>query len=203
MSQRDWSLLVGERQGMLTLQEFVGRTEKAQPIFRCLCDCGVIKNIPLPDLRPGRSKSCGCFRKAKHRTHGLRDDPLWQVWNDMLRRCNDPECDDYKNYGQRGIKVCERWLKVENFVQDMRATHLDGATIERERNEGDYEPGNCVWATRKTQTRNRRNTLRLTFEGSTRPLAEWAEVMGIPYQTLKTRIDRGWAVGRALKGAPT
>lgn len=115
------------------------------------------------------------------------------------QRCYSPECKDYKYYGGRGITICQRWLdSFDNLLADM-GLRPDGLTLERKDNDGPYSKENCVWATRKEQGRNTRAGVRLTFEGVTRALGEWSAITGIPYSTLKARINRlGYTPEQAL-----
>jgi hypothetical protein len=121
----------------------------------------------------------------------------------MVHRCSSPNDKDYANYGGRGIAVCDRWMELGgqgflNFVADMGATYEPGLTLDRIDTNGNYEPGNCRWATPSQQTRGRRNTRRLTFRGETKPIAEWCEELGVSYSAVKYRLSRGWSVERAL-----
>jgi hypothetical protein len=116
----------------------------------------------------------------------------------MIRRCENPKSSYYRDYGGRGIQVCDRWrASVLAFIDDMGKCP-DGMELDRVDNDGNYEPGNCRWATRLTQVRNRRNTRHLTVHGVTRPMAEWAEQSGIPYDTIKRRLIYGWSDERAV-----
>ena len=105
----------------------------------------------------------------------------------MLRRCNDKNASQFKYYGGRGIKVCDRWNSFENFYADM-GEKPDGLTIERIDNDGNYCPQNCKWATKEEQMRNRRNTLFVTYNDKTKTLKEWAKDLGIKYSILWKRL---------------
>jgi len=130
--------------------------------------------------------------------HGLVDVPEYRVWGDMRSRCANPRTNHWKNYGGRGITVCERWCRFENFYADMGPRPSAAHTIERKDNDKGYEPDNCKWATRTTQVRNRRNTVRLTAHGKTLPLIEWARLLGIRYKTLYARYKHGWSITRMI-----
>jgi hypothetical protein len=117
----------------------------------------------------------------------------------MKARCNNPQNPNYPRYGARGVKVCERWESdFVNFLEDMGRSPGPGYSLEREDNDGNYEPSNCRWATKTEQARNRRSNKRLTFRGLTLTQAEWAERTGIPQSTLHLRVKYGWTVERAL-----
>lgn len=121
------------------------------------------------------------------------------AFNMTKQRCYNENCRDYIHYGGRGIKVCDEWLEsFDNFVRDM-GLRPNGMTLERRDVNGDYTKDNCYWATRKQQSLNRRLTLKLTFEGETRTIADWSELKGIPYSTLKARVTRlGYTPEQAL-----
>jgi hypothetical protein len=138
---------------------------------------------------------------------GGKISPTYQSWKDMKARCNCTTKSDYAYYGGRGIKVCERWQSFSTFVLDMGARPA-GMTLERDDNDGDYSPDNCRWATRKEQTHNTRRSVRVTYNGETMCVAEWAARIGISRKTLLDRLQRyGWTAERALttpttKGTP-
>lgn len=128
---------------------------------------------------------------------GKKKHPLYVVWIGMMGRCNNPKRDNYKHYGGRGITVCERWHVFENFVADI-GDRPAGATLERIDNDGNYEPGNCRWATRREQGRNTRRNRMLTVDGVTRCLKDWAEIQGIASMVILNRIKQGWSVRDAV-----
>jgi len=117
----------------------------------------------------------------------------------MRSRCNNPNDQSYPRYGGRGISVCERWDRFEVFLADMGKRPAPGYSLDRTDNNGNYEPGNCHWATKTDQARNRRSNRRLTHDGRTMTLAEWAHAVALNQNTISRRIDRlGWSVARAL-----
>ncbi len=122
----------------------------------------------------------------------------YRTWYRMINRCTRPSSKSYKRYGGRGITICKRWMRFENFLADMGVRPSLKHTIERKDNEGNYRPGNCCWATYKEQARNRSNNRLLTFKGRTLPVAAWAEEVGLKSGTLWVRLKRGWSVQRAL-----
>lgn len=168
----------------------------------CACGC----SAPITPDRRGRPRR---FVRGHHNlgrvTHGAarrgKQSSEYTTWEGIHSRCTHRGDTGFKNYGARGVKVCKRWQSYELFLEDMGKKPSPAHSIEREDPNGDYEPGNCRWATRTEQARNKRNTVRLTHKGETRPMAEWAELRGIKYHTLKKRLAKGWSVERALNEA--
>lgn len=169
----------------------------------CRCDCGNFTTVVGNNLVRGTTSSCGCFFREtlieRNTIHGFRYTPEWHIWAQMVGRCNNPKNKGYHNYGGRGIKIeDERWLKFSNFIADMRLRPSSYLTLERINNDRGYCKDNCTWATRKQQSRNRRNRRQITFNGETRILSEWAEVLGIKFHTLLNRLNRKWPLEKAL-----
>jgi len=121
-----------------------------------------------------------------------------RIWRSMHARCKDPHHKSYPRYGGRGIRVCEEWHAFDTFFSDMGPRPSCLHSIERKDNNGNYEPTNCIWATWRQQARNRRSNVHLTYQGSTKTIAEWAEVSGIKRHILYGRIALGWSVERTL-----
>jgi hypothetical protein len=142
-------------------------------------------------LRTGATGSCGCLRKGSHGTHGGTGTPEYASWTAMMNRCYNPKRRDYARYGARGITVCARWHKFENFYADM-SPRPKGFTLERENNNKGYSRVNCTWVSRYAQTQNRSNTVRVTHAGRTQSLSAWARELGVPQSTLNWRRQRGW-----------
>ena len=193
--------LTGMKFGRYTVVEFAGRKNRAIH-WKCLCDCGETKIVATGHLTAGRTVSCGCYsreRAAKgNTTHGKSRSRVYKIWLGMLQRCQNPNSSSYDRYGGRGIKVCKRWESFENFYEDMgdppRRTSLD-----RIDNDGDYEPGNCKWATRKEQASNTRRNHIIEYQGEEFILTQLAEKVGINHDTLRSRLRNGWSVERAVE----
>jgi hypothetical protein len=150
---------------------------------------------PLQTVRRGETRSCGCDKKS--RTHGMTHFSTFKSWQSMKDRCENSSNIGYARYGGRGIAVCARWQSFENFLADM-GERPAGTTIDRIDNDGNYEPGNCRWATQVEQSNNRSSSRLLTHKGETMTVAEWAERTGMKHATILHRLNRGWSVSDAL-----
>lgn len=172
-------------------------------MWKCLCDCGNVIDVRGNHIRTGRTRSCGCLHLQSSRqantTHGMRQAPEYNIWRKMLSRCLNEKDKQYSHYGERGITVCKEWRKFEKFFSDMGPRPTKKHSIDRIDNNKGYEPGNCRWATMKTQSRNRRSNINIKFKGKTKCLMGWAEETGIKYATLHWRIViMGWKPEVAL-----
>lgn len=167
-------------------------------IWVCACDCGTIKEVSAKTLRDGTSRCCGCLNAAT--THGMSRTPEYVVWCKMKERCYNARSRCYQNYGGRGISVCDRWrLSFQAFLEDMG--NRPGTEYELDRypdNNGNYRPGNCRWAKRIQNSRNKRTNRRLAFDGKCLCVTEWAESLGMSHRTISYRIKLGWTIEKAL-----
>lgn len=169
--------------------------------WKCLCDCGNIKIVTSSDLRFQKVKSCGCLRKEsavlnskKSIKHNRTKTRIYHIWSSIKSRCYYRENIGYLNYGGKGVKVCEEWLKdFMNFYNwAMNNGYQDNLTIDRIDVNGDYEPQNCRWVSYKIQENNRTNNRIIKYNDKTYTVAELANFLQIPYATLLWRINNGW-----------
>ena len=151
--------LKGKRFGRLEVQERVTPIGVFPVKWLVVCDCGGSNIVATQNMTNGTTKSCGCLRKEitseKFKTHGKHGSPTWRSWSSMKSRCTNPNVTQYDLYGGRGIKICDRWDKFENFLEDMGERPED-KSLDRIDVNGDYEPKNCRWATKKEQAQNKR-----------------------------------------------
>lgn len=165
---------------------------------KCKCACGEIRNIRNEKLIKGSSQSCGCLRNDNLTTHGAtkrstrKDSHEYWIWNTVVQRCTNPNVANWMDYGGRGITVCDRWLKYENFITDMGKRPTQKHSIERIDNDAGYSPGNCRWATRPEQAKNKRNNHVIELFGRSQHLAEWAREYGISHTLILSRLRAGW-----------
>lgn len=188
--------LTGQRFGRLTAVERAGKDKHQKALWRCSCDCGGTLITRASNLKSGATSSCGCLHKP-HGGHGTR---LYRIWKGMKDRCRRCSHSSYECYGGRGISVCEEWNQsFETFREWALANgYRDGLTIDRVEVDGNYCPENCRWVTMKEQGNNRRNTLRILYNGETHTIAEWSKITGIKYSTIYMRLYNGWSVKEAL-----
>jgi hypothetical protein len=192
--------LTGKRYNRYIVKSFAGRVNN-RSYWNCICDCGNEKMVESHALKIGHTKSCGCLPKEipNGLKHGLSAHKIYAVWNSMRGRCNNPKNKAYKNYGARGISVCDRWLCFDLFIEDMLDTYRVGLTLERRDTNGDYEKTNCYWDGRKAQARNRRNNKIVTYRGLCASLAEVCEVFKVDERLIRRRIRDGWQLADAIE----
>lgn len=141
-------------------------------------------------------------RMTYHRTHGASGTLTWNRWRSMIARCTMKNTKSYPRYGGRGIRICEAWLNdFSAFLAEMGECPGTDWTLERNENDGNYERGNCRWATRKEQNRNTSRNRLLEYQGMELCITEWAEETGINFRTIMTRLSKGWTVEMTLSTA--
>jgi hypothetical protein len=165
--------------------------------WKCLCDCGNEVIVPATVLK-NRQRSCGCVNTG-NRSHGLYGTAENRIWRGMKNRCSVPTLKNYHRYGGRGIRVCDRWEdSFEAFLSDMGPRPSPNHSLDRINNDGNYEPSNCRWATAKQQSSNTIRTVRVQFQGEELPLNEACLRSGISRRTVRSRLQKGWSLERAL-----
>lgn len=192
----------GLRFNRLTVDKYVGGGK-----WLCFCECGNKTIASGKNIREGITKSCGCIRteerKSRKIANPVKDNPHYCRWRSMRARCENKNDPHYKNYGGRGITVCEEWKSFRNFLEWVEASgYEDGLTIDRIDNDKGYCPENCRWVTRTEQQRNKRNNVLIEYKGEKKCLSEWARqlgvcggslskaALGLSAETIEERMDR-------------
>lgn len=194
--------LLGQTFGRLTVVSFSNTDNNRNAVWNCVCECGSDKTVMGAALRGGRTQSCGCLRKettaARRRKHGLASCRTYKIWRGMWTRCTNPNSKSKTRYIDRGISVCDRWRKFENFFSDMGHAP-EGLQIDRIDNDKGYSPENCRWATRIENVNNRECNVKLTYDGITKTVNEWARELKMSDRTLRSRLNQlGFTVEQAL-----
>lgn len=194
--------LTWKKFGKLTVIKMAEKGKHGNMRWICKCECGnITKPIFAGNLKRGLTLSCGCYHNSKFlelvektKTHGMSSTRLYDIWIFMKHRCNNPNSRSYKDYGGRGIKVCEEWQNsFESFYKwSIENGYDDKLTIDRIDVNGNYCPENCRWATKKEQANNTRNNRMITAFGKTMTMHQWADYSGIRYQTIYRRLKDGW-----------
>ena len=193
--------MAGQRFGRWTVLRKAGCDKRRRATWLCRCECGREKAVRGDGLLSGSSNGCkSCASREPATIHGGYGTRIYKVWTAMRQRCGDENCSAFKNYGGRGIAVCPEWDKGFEAFRDWALAngYGKGLSIDRINNDGNYEPNNCRWATRKQQNRNRRDNRLVTVDSVTKTLAEWAELSGLKYDTLYNRLSCGWTPVRAV-----
>jgi len=187
--------LTGKKFGKLTVLQRV-ENGKSGAYWLCKCECGKTNVVSSCNLKNSAVKSCGCLSFK----HGLRYTRLNRIWSGMIQRCYNKNANQYKNYGNRGIEVCQKWRNDFKAFYEwaMTSNYSDNLTIDRININGNYEPSNCRWVNAKQQANNRRNNVFITHNGKTQTIAEWENEFGFKPGVIGKRIRKGLDVEDAL-----
>ncbi|HEY8560533.1 MAG TPA: hypothetical protein VIL74_09160 [Pyrinomonadaceae bacterium] len=189
---------IGDKFGKLTIIAAADSLDKRnKTAWLCVCECGTQKVIRQSHLRTGIAKSCGCQRQIsrviKLTKHGASRSITYNSWLAMKQRCLNPKHKKYKNYGGRGITICERWLdSFEYFLADMGERPSSSHTIDRINHDGNYAPENCRWLLQANQQRNKSDNRLITINGETKCVSEWCEVYNVSVGLVSGRLKAGW-----------
>lgn len=199
--------LTGQRFGRLIAIEPVKVPNYREFHWKCKCDCGNMTTVRGTHLKSGATRSCGCYNREvassrpHEKTHGMSKHPLYRAYRGMIDRCMNPNGTAYKNYGGRGIKICDEWLndRTRFFEWALANGWSPDLSLDRIDVNGNYCPENCRWATAKTQMNNRRVNAYVTYKGKTQTIAQWAEEIGINRRTLRGRLhNERWTLEEAM-----
>lgn len=197
--------LIGQKFERLTVVERATNTSAGKTRWLCKCECGNHKTVLGEHLKNGHTKSCGCFKKEKFKPkikHGLTHTRLYNIWASMKSRCyNKNNQKNYKDYGERGITVCDDWKNNFNAFKKWAYEngYSENLTIDRIDVNGNYEPNNCKWSTVKEQANNKRTNHFVAYQGEMHTLAEWCRKLELDYNVIIKRIDyHKWNIERAF-----
>jgi hypothetical protein len=184
--------------GRLTVIGPSAKVNRSGMHYQCRCECGTEKAVAGIHLRSGHTSSCGCHKGRL--THGATRTTEYRIWANMRSRCSNPNLGAVSgNYIGRGISVCERWSSsFVNFLADMGPRPSPRHTLDRIDNDGNYEPGNCRWATADVQRRNSRLAVYLEHDGRRLCITDWAAALGVSPNRIRSRLKRGKSVAEAL-----
>ena len=179
----------------LTVVEYMG-VKNSKTMWRCICSCQDKKEVIAcaTNIRNGNTLSCGCIQKERAAlcgTHRESKSRLYKIWSNMKSRCLTESTTEYKNYGGRGICICDEWVNSYISFKEwaLNNGYDSNLTIERIDVNGDYCPENCKWITKPQQANNTTKSRFITYNGETHTMAEWAKILGIPYSALNYRIN--------------
>lgn len=206
---RDIDPYIGKKFGRLTILSYAGLSEKyKRRLVNCKCDCGNDVKVNFSDLYHHKVISCGCRHKEIYssggptKTHGLSKSRMYKLYRSMITRCNNPHSNNYKNYGERNIKICDQW--ANDFMAFRKWAlangYADNLTIERKDINKGYSPENCCWIKLSEQAKNKRNTVYVTYKGVKKTLKDWADELGKSYYTLHDRYKKGWTDKEIIEG---
>lgn len=188
-----------DRLTVIKLSRDVKTGNRYRKYWLCKCECGNTKEVRTDSLTSGNVRSCGCIKKeqdrenlVKNHRHKMSGKRLYSIWQKMKDRCYNPNVRSYKDYGARGIKICDEWIVPDNFFQwALSNGYREDLTIDRIEVNGNYGPSNCKWSTAKEQARNRRSNIEVEYQGKKMTLIEAAEKSNISYKVLNARYRRG------------
>lgn len=192
--------IIGLKYGKLTvINEIKERNKNGHIMYNVLCDCGISKKILGSSLRCGSTRSCGCLITEKNSTHRKSHEKIYRKWQQIKQRCYNEKNNRYKNYGGRGIKMCESWLNsFENFINDMGYPENEKLSIDRINVNGDYEKNNCKWSNDKEQANNRTNNVKFLIYDEYLTLSEICRKYKKPISTVNNRLKRGLNIYQAI-----
>lgn len=195
--------MIGKKFNKLTVVSFY-KSINGRKYWNCICECGNTSIVCTRNLRSLRTISCGCLiEEHRYKKHGLTNTRLFTILKNMKGRCYNKNDKDYKNYGGRGITICDAWLDKENGMLNfynwaINNGYSDNLSIDRIDFNGNYSPDNCRWVSVKVQSNNKRDNFYVTYNNEKKTVQEWSELFGINKATLRGRLLRGWDVKSAL-----
>ena len=203
---KDWNKEIGRKYGKLTILSLAGRNKYGHVLFECLCDCGNKTIAEGTRVTHGGTLSCGCLQKEtaskNFSTHRKTNTRLYHIWASIIARCENVNNNRYKNYGGRGICICDEWRKdfLSFYEWALSNGYNDNLSIDRIDVNGNYEPSNCRWANAKEQANNTTKNRYITYQGITRTCKQWAEYFGINYKYFHEKLSKcNWDLNKLLE----
>lgn len=195
--------LTGQKFGKLTVLKFAGFSKTHHGSYwLCKCDCGNTKEVFGSSLKHGLTTSCGCYRNkcTSERTykHGSYNNRIYRIWAGMIARCTNKNAPRYKDWGGRGITVCEKWRTFQGFYEDMKGGYADNLSIDRIDNDKNYCKENCRWATKEEQANNTSQNRYINYNGRTLTLTQLCAELNLSYKAVHHRLQRGMQLEEAL-----
>lgn len=196
--------LTNRRFGKLTAIKQVGNDKHGCKLWQCKCDCGNTTIVATPSLTSGNTKSCGCLssENAANRNfkHGMKNSRIYYIHQGMKQRCMNPNHHSYKDYGAKGIMVCDEWKNFDSFREwAMSNGYTESMTIDRIDNSRGYSPDNCRWISAFKQASNRKSNHYVTWKGETHTLAEWSRITGIRSEKIRYRLKKEMSLDLVFK----
>lgn len=203
---RAYKDLTGQTFTRLTAVKRIDKNGRAY--YVCWCSCGNVCEVFHSNLTQGLSKSCGCLSREasanRMRTHGMSKEKIYRVWKAMKDRCLLKSCKAYKDYGDRGISVCDKWLGENGFQNfynwAISSGYKEGLMLDRVNNDGNYEPSNCRWTDRIAQNNNTRRNTFITYGGIRMTIAQWERHLNLHHGTISNRRRYGWTDEECIEG---
>lgn len=194
--------LTGRKFGKLTVIERAENAKNGRVRWLCKCECGNSIAVLSYSLKRGQTKSCGCLKHMSppNKTHGKSKTRIYRIRRAIITRCYNSNHEQYKDYGGRGVSVCDEWRNSFTAFYEwaMANGYTDELSIDRKDNSGNYEPSNCCWVTRKEQANNRRSNHLITYNGKMQTIAQLADEIGMDSNALRSRINIGWDIEKAI-----
>lgn len=192
--------LQNQKFGRITVLKYIDKS-----YWLCICNCGKTFKTKGTLIKNNHTRSCGCLQKEiakkscikRCTTHNKTYSKIYNTWKGMLQRCYNKKDPAYKNYGGRGIKVCKKWHKFKNFLNDM-GSRPNNKCLERKHNNKNYDKNNCIWVSMKKQCRNKRNNHIIIYKNKKLTITEWAEKSKINKSVILKRLKNGWSIKKTL-----
>lgn len=196
--------IIGNKYNKLTVLE-LERKEKRNNhwryYYKCKCDCGKIKTLERDSIVFGGAKSCGCAFKGMNAKHNLSSTRIYKIYLGIKKRCYNKKCHNYKNYGARGIIMCDEWLNdfMKFYDWSLKNGYKNDLSIDRINVDGNYEPSNCRWANKETQCNNKTNNVYYEYKGEKLTGTQISKKYGVNYNTFRNRLKSGLTVKEAIE----